>query len=62
MLALHYLPKAKFCMYLEEETLQGPFLRTLWETLGREIFARPTILDEDYVRYLMYRARESLPS
>ena len=33
MLTLHYLPKIKFCMYPEDETLGGPFLYTPWDIL-----------------------------
>ncbi len=59
LLALHYLPKAKFCMYPEEETLAGPFLHSPWSSLGREICNRPTISIEAHLEYLGMRARQS---
>ena len=37
MLTLLYLPKTKFCMYPEEETLGGPFLYSPWDAMGRRI-------------------------
>ena len=37
MLTLLYLPRDKFCMYPEEETLEGPFLHSPWDILGRSI-------------------------
>ena len=39
MLTLLYLPKQKFCIYLEDETLGGPFLYTPWDIVGRRICA-----------------------
>lgn len=60
MLTLHYLPKDKFCMYPEGETLLGPFLHAPWDNPGQQICARPTISDETYVAYLEMRAREAI--
>ena len=37
MLVLHYLPKDKFCMYPEDETLLGPFLHAPWDDIGKSI-------------------------
>ena len=34
ILTLHYLPRGKFCIYPEDETLGGPFLYTPWDILG----------------------------
>ena len=34
MLILHYLPKDKFCIYPEDESLKGPFLYKPWKSLG----------------------------
>ena len=58
MLTLHYLPKIKFCMYLEDETLGGPFLYAPWDILGRSICAQPSISIDCY---LAHRARVALP-
>ncbi len=60
MLALHYLPKGKFCMYPEEETLAGPFLHSPWSRLGKDICSRPTIPIEVYIAYLALAAKESV--
>ena len=61
MLTLHYLPKEKFSMYPEEETLRGPFLYTPWDTIGRMICGRPSISIDCYLAYLADRARAILP-
>ena len=37
MLVLHYLPKDKFCIYSENESLRGPFLYEPWKILGQRI-------------------------
>ena len=52
MLILHYLPKDKFCIYLEDESLRGPFLYEPWKILGQRICTQPTILLERYLAYL----------
>ena len=57
MLVLHYLPKEKFCIYLENESLRGPFLYEPWKILGQRIYNRPTISLERYLAYLEYQAR-----
>ena len=61
MLTLHYLPKIKFCMYPEDETLGGPFLYKPWDILGRRISSRPSISIDCYLSYLVHRARAALP-
>ena len=52
MLVLHYLPKEKFCIYPENESLRGPFLYEPWKILGQRICNRPTISLERYLSYL----------
>ena len=37
MLTLLYLPRDKLYIYPEEETLEGPFLHSPWDILGRRI-------------------------
>ncbi len=61
-LALHYLPKDKFWMYPEEETLAGPFLHSPWSTLGREICNRPSISIEAHLEYLAMRIKQGAQS
>ena len=61
MLTLFYLPKAKFCMYPEDETLGGPFLYTPWDILGRRICGRPSISIDCYLAYLTHKVRAILP-
>ena len=61
MLTLHYLPKMKFCMYPEDETLGGPFLYTPWDILGERICTQPTISIDCYLAYLEHRSRAALP-
>ena len=61
ILTLHYLPREKFCMYPEEETLEGPFLHSPWDILGRRICARPSISINCYLAYLAYKVREIAP-
>ena len=61
MLTLLYLPKEKFCMYLEEETLEGPFLHSPWDILGRRICAQPSISIDCYLAYLSYKVSEITP-
>ena len=57
MLVLHYLPKDKFCIYPENESLRGPFLYEPWKFWGQMICNRPTISLEGYLAYLEYQAR-----
>ena len=38
MLVLHYLPKDKFFIYLEDESLRGPCLYEPWKLLGQRIY------------------------
>ena len=59
MLTLHYLPKDKFCMYPEDETLAGPFLHAPWSRWGKELCSWPTIPIEVYITYLALVAKES---
>ena len=61
MLTLLYLPKAKFCMYPEEETLGGPFLYSPWDAMGRRICAQPSISIDCYLAYLAYKVRIIIP-
>ena len=61
MLTLLYLPRDKFCIYLEEETLEGPFLHSPWDILGRRICTRPSISIDLYLAYLAYKVREIAP-
>ena len=61
MLTLHYLPREKFCMYPEDESLGGPFLYAPWDILGRRICTHPTISIDCYLTYLESRARVALP-
>ena len=61
MLTLLYLPRDKFCIYPEEETLEGPFLHSPWEILGRRICNRPSISIDLYLAYLAYKVREVAP-
>ena len=58
MLILLYLPGDKFCIYPEEETLEGPFLHSPWDILGRRICTRPSIPIELYLAYLEYKVRQ----
>ena len=37
MLILHYLPNDKFCIYLKDGSLRGPFLYEPWKILGQGI-------------------------
>ena len=60
MLILCYLPKDKFCIYPEDESLRGPFLYEPWKILGQRICNRPTISLERYLAYLEHEA-ESVP-
>ena len=57
ILMLHYLPKDKFCIYLEDESLRGSFLYEPWKFLGQRICNQPTISLEGYLAYLEYQAR-----
>ena len=57
MLVLHYLPKDKFYIYPENESLRGPFLYEPWKILGQMICNRPTISLEGYLAYLVHHAR-----
>ena len=57
MLILHYLPKDKFCIYPEDESLRGPFLYEPWKILGQRICNQPTISLERYLAYLEHHAR-----
>ena len=59
MLILHYLPKDKFCIYLEDESLGGPFLYAPWKIFGQRIYTQPTILLERYLAYLEHQARSA---
>ena len=61
MLTLLYLPRDKLCIYPEEETLEGPFLHSPWDILGRRICNRPSISIELYLAYLAYKVREVAP-
>ena len=61
MLTLLYLPKDKFCMYPEKETLEGPFLHSPLDILGRRICAQPSISIDCYLAYLAYKPREIAP-
>ena len=61
MLTLLYLPKTRFCMYPEDETLGGPFLYTPWDILGRRIFGRSSISIDCYLAYLAHKVRAILP-
>ena len=61
MLTLLYLPNEKFCMYPKEETLEGPFLHSPWDTLGRRICALPSISINCYLAYLAHKVREVTP-
>ena len=60
MLTLYYLPKEKFCMYPEDESLASPFLYAPWDILGQRIYTQPTISIDSYLAYLEYRARVAL--
>ena len=57
MLVLHYLPKDKFCIYLENESLRGPFLYEPWKILGQRIYNWTIIFVERYLAYLEHQAR-----
>ena len=57
MLILHYLPKDKFCIYPENESLRGPFFNEPWKILGQRICNQLTISLERYLSYLEYQAR-----
>ena len=59
ILALHYLPRDKICMYPRHETLLGSFLYSPWRELGRKICSRPSIYEDAYIEYLTWRVRES---
>ena len=61
MLTLHYLPREKFCMYSNDESLGGPFLYTPWDVLGQRICTQQTISIDSYLAYLAHRARRALP-
>ena len=61
MLTSLYLPRDKFCMYPEDETLEGPFLHSPWDILGRSIYTRPSISINLYLAYLAYKVREIVP-
>ena len=61
MLTSYYLPRIKFCMYPEDETLGGPFLHAPWDILGRRICAQPSISIDCYLAYLAHRERVALP-
>ena len=61
LLALHYLPREKFCIYPEDDVLVGPFVHTPWIDLGRDLCSRPTISIETFLTYLAVRAREAAP-
>ena len=54
---LYYLPKDKFCIYLEDESLGGPFLYAPWKILGQRICNRSTISLEEYLAYFEYQER-----
>ena len=49
MLLLYYLPKNKFCIYPEDESLRGPFLYEPWKILGQRIYNQHTISLEIYL-------------
>ena len=57
MLVLHYLPKEKFCICPEDESLRGPFLYKPWKILGQRICNQPTISLKRYLAYLEHQAR-----
>ena len=57
ILVSHYLPKDKFCIYPEDESLRGPFLYKPWKILGQRICNQPTISLERYLAYLEHQAR-----
>ena len=59
LLALHYLPKEKFCIYPEEEALSGSFLRTPWVNIGKNLCSQPTISIETFVAYLEQKREEN---
>ena len=61
MLTLNCLPREKLCMYLEDESLGGPFLYAPWDILGQRIFTWPSISIDSYLVYLEYRASVALP-
>ena len=48
-------------LYPEEETLEGPFLHSPWDILGRRICNRPSISIDLYLAYLAYKVREVAP-
>ena len=52
ILALHYLPKEKFCIYPLEQVLEGPFLYAPWDSLGRTICSGTTISIDCFIAYL----------
>ena len=58
ILALHYLPRNKICMYPSDETLLGSFLYLPWRDIGRRICSQPSISVDTYMDYLTWRARE----
>ncbi len=59
MLALHYLPKDKFCMYREDETLLGPFLHAPWDDIGKSLCSQSTVSIEGYLAYLKLRVKKA---
>ena len=61
MLTLLYLPRDKLCMYPEDETLEGPFLHSPRNILGKRICTRPSISIDLYLAYLAYKVREIVP-
>ena len=58
IIALHYLPRNKICMYPSDETLLGSFLYLPWRDIGRRICSQPSISVDTYMDYLTWRARE----
>ena len=59
MFVLHDLPKEKFCIYPENESLRGPFLYEPWKFLGQKICNQPSISLERYLAYLEYYVRSA---
>ena len=59
ILALHYLPKEKFCIYPNEEVLGGPFLHAPWDNLGWAICSQTTISIDYLLASLQYQAQEA---
>ena len=54
---LYYLPKDKFCIYLEDEFLRGSFVYELWKIFGQRICKQPIILLDRYLAYLEHQGR-----